>query len=268
MAIWDRILEWVIGYGGRAIGAAITLVLGYLAARLLRRVVRRVMSRFEPPPAIISFVSRLVYVAVLLFAVVAALSRFGVETTSFVAVLGAGSFAVGFALQGALSNFAAGVLILILRPFGVGDYVEVAGVGGTVKDIQLFSTVLATPDNVKVLVPNARVYGDTIKNYAGYETRRLDLSVGIGYDASIDRAIEVASTLLAADSRVLADPPPQVLVSQLGDSSVDLTLRMWVERSDFWPVRHELTRRIKSAFDEHGIEIPFPQRVVHLRREP
>ena len=180
MNIWDRIVDWVVTYGGQLLGAVVTLIIGYVLARISRRLILRLLKRADTPPAITSFVSRMTFIAILVFAVIASLAKFGIQTTSFVAVLGAASFAIGFALQGSLSNFAAGVLILLLRPFKVGDFIEVAGIAGSVRDIQLFTTILATSGNVKVLVPNGKIFGDTIKNYAGYETRRLDVSIGIG----------------------------------------------------------------------------------------
>ena len=263
MNIWDRIVGWVVSYGGQLLGAVVTLIVGYVLARISRRVVLRLLKRAETPPAITSFVSRVSFIVIIVFAVIASLAKFGVQTTSFVAVLGAASFAVGFALQGSLSNFAAGVLILLLRPFKVGDFIEIAGVKGSVRDIQLFTTVLVTPDNVKVLVPNGKIFGDTIKNYAGYETRRLDVSVGIGYSVPIDKALSVALGVLEADDRILTEPAPQVLVSDLADSSVNLVLRAWVDGANYGGVLSDLKRCIKEAFDEHGIEIPFPQRVIH-----
>ena len=266
MTVWDRIVNWMISYGGQIAGALVILVVGWVGGRLARRIVRRLLTRSKVAPAVTAFCAQLSFMTILVVAVIASLARFGVETTSFVAILGAAGFAIGFALQGALSNFAAGVLLLIQRPFRIGDFVEAAGVTGTVRDIQLFTTILATPDNVKVIVPNGKIYGETIRNYAGYDTRRLDLGVGIGYGASIEKASAVAMTLMQDDDRILKEPVPQVLVGELADSSVNLTLRMWVAGSDYWDVRFDLTRSVKQAFDREGIEIPFPQTVVHLER--
>ncbi|MCK4570689.1 mechanosensitive ion channel [Candidatus Bipolaricaulota bacterium] len=263
MDIWDRIVDGVITYGGQLLGAVVTLIVGYILAKISRRVILRLLKRRETPPAITSFVSRMSFIAIIIFAVIASLAKFGVQTTSFVAVLGAASFAIGFALQGSLSNFAAGVLILLLRPFKVGDFIEIAGVTGSVRDIQLFTTVLATPDNVKVLVPNGKILGDTIRNYGGYETRRLDVHIGIGYSVSIEKALSVAYEVLGADDRILTEPAPQVLVTDLADSSVNLVLRAWVNRANYGTVLSDLKRCIKEAFDENSIEIPFPQMVIH-----
>ena len=263
-SLLERLTEWGVAYGSQILGAIAILVAGFIGARIARRVIRRVLVKTDIPPAVVSFVERLTYVAIIVFAVVASLARFGVQTTSFVAILGAASFAIGFALQGSLANFAAGILILILRPYKLGDFISAAGQKGTVKDIQLFNTVLATPDNVKVLVPNGKIFGDTITNYSVFDTRRLDLNVGIGYSSSIQKAQEVLLRLANEDKRILADPEPQVVVTELGDSSVNLLLRAWVNRSDFWPVKCDLTYRIKEAFDKEDIEIPFPQHVVHM----
>jgi len=261
--MWDRIVEWIVAYGGQALGAIATLVIGYLVARLARRLMRRWLAKTELAIALQRFVTQITYVGILVFAIVASLARFGIQTTSFVAIIGAGGFAIGFALQGSLANFASGVLLLVLRPFKIGDYVEAGGVSGIVKDIQLFTTILATPDNVKVMVPNAQIYGGVIRNYNAYDTRRIDLAVGIGYGDSIEEAFAAAHSVMSEDGRVLQDPAPQVMVSELADSSVNLKLRLWVKGDDYWDVLFDLTRSIKETYDKRGIEIPYPQHVIH-----
>jgi small conductance mechanosensitive channel len=260
----DTIIQFAAGYGIRILGAIALLVAGRIAAGFARGSIRRVMVRRSSDPTLTSFASSLAYYLIIVFTVVAALSNFGVQVASFVAVLGAAGFAVGFALQGSLSNFAAGVMLLMFRPFKVGDYVTAGGVSGSVKSIDLFSTTLATPDNVKILVPNGKVFGDTIHNYAGYDTRRVDLLIGIGYSSSIEAARNAIAGLITADERILGDPAPMIVVSELADSSVNLTVRVWVNRDHYWPVKFDLTRQIKETFDAQGIEIPFPQRVVHM----
>jgi small conductance mechanosensitive channel len=250
-------------YGLKVIGAIVILIIGRIGAGIGRGLVRRMLERANTDPAVVSFVGSLTYVLVITVAVLAALAKFGVQTASFVAILGAAGFAVGFALQGSLGNFAAGVLLLVLRPFKVGDYIEGAGVAGTVKEIQMFTTVLSTPDNVKILVPNGKLFGDIIKNVSAYETRRVDLVIGIGYSSDIQKAWDVMMDLIKQDERILPDPAPQIAVSELADSSVNFVVRPWVKREDYWSVRFDLTRRIKERFDREGIEIPFPQRVVH-----
>jgi len=260
----QQIMFYLTTYGINVIGAVIILILGRIAAGIGRNVAGRLLERAKIDPAIVSFVRSLSYVLILVFAVLAALAKFGIQTASFVAILGAAGFAVGFALQGSLANFAAGVLILALRPFKMGDYIIGAGEAGTVKEISLFTTVLSTPDNVKILIPNGKLFGDVIKNVSAYDTRRVDLVVGIGYGSDIQKAYEVISRLIKEDSRILSDPTPQIAVSELADSSVNFVIRPWVKSSEYWPVKFDMTRKIKEAFDANGIEIPFPQRVVHM----
>jgi small conductance mechanosensitive channel len=251
-------------YGLKVLGAIIILILGRIAAGIGRQIARRMLEKTKTDNAIVSFVGTLTYVVILTFAVLAALAKFGIQTASFIAILGAAGFAIGFALQGSLANFAAGVLILALRPYKTGDYIEGAGVAGTVKDIQLFTTVLATPDNVKIMIPNGKLFGDVIKNISGYDTRRVDLVIGIGYTSSIPKAFEVITKVLKEEKRILTDPAPQIAVSELADSSVNLIVRPWVKKEDYWGVKFDITRNIKEALDENGIEIPFPQRAVHM----
>lgn len=263
-SITKQVMILITTYGLQVIGAVVILILGRIAAGIGRRLLEKVLIRARQDPSIVSFVGNLAYILILTFAALAALAKFGIQTASFIAVLGAVGFAVGFALQGSLANFAAGVLILVLRPFRVGDFIEAAGAAGTVKEIQLFTTVLATPDNIKIMVPNGKIYGDVIKNVSSYETRRLDLAIGIGYGSSIPRAMEILADLLKNEPRILPDPAPQIAVAELADSSVNLVVRPWVKNADYWGTRFDLTRRIKEAFDENDIEIPFPQRVVHM----
>lgn len=263
-SVVDRLVTFATAYGLRVIGAIVILIIGRIAAGIARKMVRKLLDKYKIDPTIVSFAGSLIYVLILVFAVVAALSKFGVQTASFIAVLGAAGFAVGFALQGSLANFAAGVLILVFRPYKVGDYIDAAGVAGTVKEIKLFTTYLATPDNVKIMVPNGKVYGDIIKNYSTHDTRRVDLAVGISYGSSIQKAMEVVMNLTREDERILSDPPAQIAVSEMADSSVKFVVRPWVRKEDYWSVKFDLTRKIKEAFDAHNIEIPFPQRVVHM----
>ncbi|MBN2125817.1 MAG: mechanosensitive ion channel [Deltaproteobacteria bacterium] len=260
----DQVNVFLATYGLKVIGAILILIVGRIGARIGQNIVKKVLVRAKTDEAVVSFVGNLAYILILTVAVLAALAKFGIQTASFVAILGAAGFAIGFALQGSLANFAAGVLILVLRPFKTEDYIEGAGIAGSVKRIDLFTTELATPDNVKILVPNGKLFGDIIKNWSGYDTRRIDLVIGIGYASDIQKAYEVMMGLIKADSRILSDPEPRIAVSELADSSVNFVVRPWVKRDDYWDVRFDLTRTIKEAFDENGIEIPFPQRVVHM----
>ncbi|MEZ4388893.1 MAG: mechanosensitive ion channel [Candidatus Krumholzibacteriia bacterium] len=251
-------------YGLKVVGAIVILIIGRIVAGSVRRGVRKLGNARGWDKSLVSFLASLIYFFTMAFVGVAVLGTFGVQTASIVAVLGAASFAVGLALQGSLANFAAGVMILLFRPFKVGDYVEVGGVAGSVKSIAIFSTIMATPDNVRIEVPNGKIYGDIIKNYGGYDTRRIDLVVGVGYGDDLGQAIKVITEVVHKDSRILAEPAPQIAVAELADSSVNLVVRPWVNGADYWDCRFDLTRGIKEALDAHGIEIPFPQRTVTM----
>lgn len=265
--VTEQVYLFATNYGIKIIGAILILILGRIAAGIARKLVGRVLTRMKTDESIISFVRSLIYTLVIVFAVIAALSKFGVETASFVAILGAVGFAIGFALQGSLSNFAAGILVLVFKPYRIGDFIDAAGTMGTVKEIRLFNTILASPDNIKVIVPNSKIYGDVIKNITGYDTRRIDMVFGIGYSSSIPKATEILMRLMKEDERVLQEPAPMVAVSELADSSVNFVVRPWVKREDYWAVKFDITEKAKKEFDAAGIEIPFPQRSVHMVRE-
>lgn len=251
-------------WGLQLIGAIAVLVIGRWIAGWARRLVMRVMARGDVDATLVPFVAGMVYYLILAFVAVAALGMVGVQTASMVAVLGAAGLAVGLALQGTLSNFAAGVMLLIFRPFRVGDYIEAGGTAGTVSSVGLFATTLNTPDNVRIVVPNGTVYGNTIKNYAANETRRNDMVVGISYDDDIGQAIDAVRQVLHNDPRVLTDPAPVVAVSGLGDSSVDIVVRPWCKKEDYWDLRFHLTQALKEQLEAAGCSIPYPQRDVHL----
>lgn len=256
-------MDAIVPLGLNILGALAILILGRIIAGVASRMVKRAMDRAKVDQTVTLFVSRMASVVVIVFAVVAALAKFGIQTTSFVAILGAAGFAIGMALQGSLGNFASGIMIIMFRPFGVGHTIEAGGIIGTVEEIRLFTTVLKTPDGIQVTVPNGRIFGDTIKNFSANATRRIDVLVGIAYDAGIGEAVEAAKAVMKEDDRVLSDPEPQVFVTDLGDSSVNLSVRCWVKGSDFWQTKCDLTQKIKERFDNKDIEIPFPQRVVH-----
>jgi small conductance mechanosensitive channel len=264
----QTVVTLVSTWGLQVIGALAVLIVGRIVAGALRRATRRALERGQVDAVLVPFFASGVYYLTLVAVVIAVLSLFGIETTSLIAVLGAAGLAVGLAWQGTLSNFAAGVMLLIFRPFRVGDYVEVAGTAGSVREVGIFSTVLHTPDNVKITIPNSSVYGDTIKNYSANDTRRNDLVIGISYDDDIARAIETIRKVLAGDSRVLDDPESTVAVAELGDSSVNLVVRPWCAGGDYWPLRFDLTRKLKEELEAAGCSIPYPQRDVHLHPEP
>jgi len=262
----QTVVTLVSTWGLQVIGALAVLLVGRVVAGWLRRTVRRALERAEVDAVLVPFLSNGLYYLTLAAVVIAVLSLFGIETTSLIAVLGAAGLAVGLALQGTLSNFASGVMLLLFRPFKVGDFVEVGGVAGSVQEIGIFSTQLHTPDNVKITIPNSAVYGQTIKNYSANDTRRNDLVIGISYDDDIARAIQTIRQILAADSRVLEDPEPVVAAADLADSSVNLVVRPWCAGSDYWPLRFDLTRKIKEELEAAGCSIPYPQRDVHLHQ--
>lgn len=263
----QTIVTVVSTWGLQVLGALAVLIVGRVIAGSLRRLTRRSLERAELDPVLVPFFANGVYYLTLAAVVIAVLSLFGIETTSLIAVLGAAGLAVGLALQGTLSNFASGVMLLIFRPFKVGDYVEVAGTAGSVQEIGIFSSMLHTPDNVKITIPNSAVYGQMIKNYSANDTRRNDLVIGISYGDDIARAIETIRQILAADSRVLDDPESIVAVADLADSSVNLVVRPWCAGGDYWPLRFDLTRKIKEELEAAGCSIPYPQRDVHLHQE-
>jgi small conductance mechanosensitive channel len=262
----ETVVELTSTWGLKVIGAIVLLIVGRIVCGAIRRAMRRALERTSIDDTLVPFLSSLVYYLALAVVVIAVLNLFGIQTASVIAVFAAAGLAIGLAMQGTLSNFAAGVMLLIFRPFRVGDYVEVAGTAGSVQEIGIFSSVLHTPDNVKITVPNSAIYGDTVKNYSANETRRNDLVIGISYDDDIARAIETIQGILSADSRVLEDPAPVIAVSELGDSSVNLVVRPWCAGSDYWPLRFDLTRRIKEQLEAAGCSIPYPQQDVHMHQ--
>ena len=251
-------------YGLRVVAAIVVLIVGRWIAKGLTNVLDRLMSKKDIDPTIISFVKSLTYIALLVFVVLAALGQLGIQTTSFIAVIGAAGLAIGLALQGSLSNFAAGFLMIIFRPFKVGDYIEGAGVAGTVEAIQIFTTQLKTPDNKTVIIPNAKMTGDNITNYTMKGTRRVDMVFGIGYGDDIDKAKNILNDLVAQEDRILDDPPVKIAVVELADSSVNFVVRPWVKSDDYWDVYFEFTENVKKRFDAEGVSIPFPQQDVHM----
>jgi small conductance mechanosensitive channel len=260
----NMVVTLVSTWGLQVIGALAVLIIGRWIAGRIRKGVGRALEKTGTDATLVPFFSSFAYYIVIAVVVIAVLNLFGVQTTSLIAVLGAAGLAVGLALQGTLSNFAAGVMLLGFRPFRVGDYVDIAGTAGSVSEIGLFTVTLNTPDNVRIIVPNSAVYGQTISNYAANATRRNDLLIGISYGDDISKAISTIEGILAADSRVLKDPAPVVATSELADSSVNIVVRPWCAKEDYWALRFDLTRQIKEGLEAAGCSIPFPQRDVHL----
>lgn len=264
----DQVTEILTTYGLEVLGAIAILVVGWILAGWARSGTRRALNRVRwMDDTVRPIFAAMVGYLVMAITLIAVLNQFGVQTASIIAVLGAAGLAVGLALQGTLSNVAAGVMLLFLRPFKVGDYVEAGGASGTVKEVGLFNTELSTPDNVYIVVPNSAIFSQEISNYSRYATRRLDIPVGVAYDADLTKAMDVLTATLAADGRALPDPAPQVMVLELGDSAITLNLRFWVNAADLWPCKWAMNKAVKEALDAAGIEIPFPQRVLHMKTD-
>lgn len=258
--------ELLLQYGVNIISALLILIIGNWVVKAIANGVANVMGKKGLDKAVVDFVHTFVRYLLFIIVLIAALGRLGVQTASVVAVIGAAGLAVGLALQGSLSNFAAGVLIVAFRPFKSGDYVEVAGVAGSVDSIQIFSTVLKTPDNKMVVVPNGAIISSPITNYSRHDTRRIDYVVGVSYNADLQKTKQVLADVLAKEPRLLTTPEPTIGVVELADSSVNLVVRPWVRTADYWAVYFDLLQAMKEALDEAGIEIPFPQMDVHVNK--
>jgi len=259
------LIALIIDYALDMVGAVLLLIAGWIVAGWVQKHTARMLGAVERVDAtLLSFVTQLVRYSILILVMVAVLAQFGVQTTSIIAVLGAAGLAVGLALQGTLANIAAGVLLLFLRPFKIGEYIDAGGIAGTVREIGLFATEFESYDGIFVMVPNSQLASAAITNYSRLPTRRLDLVIGISYGDNMNQAMTVLNDLLINDDRILKDPAHQVLVKELADSSVNLNLRCWTNRQNYWSLLFDLTKQAKESLDEHGISIPFPQRDVHL----
>jgi small conductance mechanosensitive channel len=273
---WNSIIEFlksngidsstVVALGKNIVVALVIFYVGRIAISLVVRGLRKLMQRQEVDKTLETFVCNLVRMALMVVVIIAAISALGIETTSFIAIFGAAGLAIGLALQGSLSNFAAGVLIVLFRPYRVGNYVEAAGVSGTIEQVQILTTILVTPDNKQVVVPNSQIMNSIITNYSAKDTRRVDMVVGVSYSDDLDKVRKTLEQLVAADDRILADPACTIAVSQLADSSVNFVVRPWVKAADYWGVTFDLTEAIKKRFDQEGISIPFPQQDVHVHK--
>jgi small conductance mechanosensitive channel len=265
---WDEAMVFLktsaLEFGVNLVTAIVIFYVGRLGVRLITRGLRKVMISQEVDKTLVSFVTNLISMILLVIVVIAAVGALGIQTTSFIAILGAAGLAVGLALQGSLSNFASGVLIIIFRPYKVGDFIEGAGIAGVVVDVQILTTVLKTGDNKQIIVPNSQIMGGIITNYSANDTRRVDMVVGVSYEDDLDKVRSTIEELIAAEDRILDDPAPTIAVSELADSSVNFVVRPWVNTADYWGVMFDLTEAIKKRFDKDGISFPFPQQDVHL----
>lgn len=256
----DLLLPWAIKIGL----AALIFVVGRWAAKLATNNIDRMMKKAGVDATLTHFLHNVIYAALLIAVIIAAVDQLGIETTSFLAILGAAGLAVGLALQSSLSNFSSGIMLILFRPFKVGDFVEAGGTTGTVEQINVFNTVMTTGDNREIIVPNAQVFGGTITNFSAKATRRIDLVIGIGYDDNIAKARQIIEDILSADQRILKEPAPVILVMDLGASSVDLAVRPWVRKEDYSATRGDLLEHIKTGLEEGGCSLPYPQQDIHL----
>ncbi len=264
----ETLVPVVVDHGLSVLGAIIILIAGFIVAKwAAKKVAKRAGESESIDDTLVPVIAQITRIFIIIVTILAVLGQFGVETTSIVAVIGASALAVGLALQGTLSNVASGVMLLVLRPFKVGDAVNIGGTMGVVDAIGLFTTELHSFDNIGISMPNSRVWGSEIQNLNRFDTRRVDMVFGIGYGDDMDKAIRIIREIIDEDERVLKEPEPLIAISNLGDSSVDITVRPWTHRSNVWPLRFDITKKIKERFDANGVSIPFPQRDVHLFRE-
>lgn len=263
----EIVVHYASLYGVKLFFALVVFLIGKRIARMLTNVAVKAMKKGDVDRELIGFIDGLIYWGLIVIVVIAALGQLGIQTASFIAILGAAGLAVGLALQGSLSNFAAGVLIVILRPFNVGNYVEMAGTAGTVVRINIFTTELLTGDNKQIIIPNSRVLDSNIVNFSSTGTRRIDMVFGIGYSDDIDKAKDILRNIIDNDKRVLKDKDARIAVSELGESSVNFVVRPWVNSADYWDVLFDMNAEVKRRFDAEGISIPFPQRDVHIIKD-
>lgn len=262
--LWAQVQDIGVVWGLKVIAAIAIFIIGRWVAMGVRKGVHRVMEKTATDPIIVGFVGSISYIALLAFVIIAALGQLGIQTTSFIAILGAAGLAIGLALQGSLANFAAGFLMIMFRPFRVGDFIEGAGVAGVVESIQIFTTTMKTGDNKTIIIPNAKLSGDNIINYSAKPTRRVDMTVGVAYDADLSNVRDVLKDIISKESRIHADPEPLIAVAELADSSVNLVVRVWTDTGDYWAVMFAMNETIKNRFGAEGIGIPFPQRDLHI----
>lgn len=269
-AAWNFITknqDLILSFSLKLVVAILIFYVGRWVALGISRLVGKALILRQVDRAVVSFLTSIVYAGVLIAFALIALSHLGIQTASFLAILGAAGLAIALALQGSLSNFASGVLIIVFRPFKSGDFVEVAGISGVVQRIDMFQTIFRTSDNKKIIVPNSQVTGGPIINYSAEKTRRVDLTIGISYDSDLRLAKQILQEIVSADARIKTEPAPVIAVSALADSSVQLVLRPWVDSTNYWPVYWDVLEQIKLRFDAAGIEIPFPQMSLHMKAD-
>ena len=266
-SIIPKLQEWITFYGIKIIAALIIFIVGRWIARIIRNVVEKMLVKNKVESTLVAFTCNITYALLMTIIIIATLNQLGIQTTSLIAIIGAATLAIGLALQGSLANFAAGVLLIIFRPFKAGDFVECGGTSGAVEHISIFTTQLKSPDNKEIIIPNAKVMGDNIVNYSTKDTRRVDLVIGVSYGDDLQKVRQVLEDILSKNDKVLKDPAPTIGVLELADSSVNFAVRPWVKTGDYWGVYFDLTENIKKRFDAESISIPFPQHDVHLFKQ-
>lgn len=262
--LWETARTLGLDFAMKVLMALIIFFVGRMIARIATKGLRKAIQSREVDKILESFACNFVYWVLMIFVIIAAINQIGVQTTSLIAIMGAAGLAIGLALQGSLANFAAGVLIVMFRPYRVGDFIEAAGISGTVLQVQILTTILKTGDNKQIIVPNGQIMGSIITNYSANDTRRVEMTIGVSYDDDLDKVRSTLKELVNADDRILKDPECLIAVSELADSSVNFIVRPWVNRADYSSVKFGLTEAIKKRFDKEGISFPFPQQDVHL----
>ncbi|MBF7072006.1 mechanosensitive ion channel [Glaciecola sp. MH2013] len=259
--------DFIIPFAINLVMALVIYVVGKFVVKILVSTFKKVMAKSKYDEMLVSFLGNILNALLMIFVIIAALGQLGVDTTSFAAIIAAAGLAIGLSLQGSLQNFAAGVMLLVFRPFKKGDFIDAGGVAGSVVSIGVFSTIMSTPDNKEIIVPNGNIYGGNITNFSAKDTRRVDMKFGIGYGDDLLKAKKVLEEMVGADDRILAEPAPTVAVAELGDSSVNFVVRPWVNSGDYWGVMFDFTEAVKLRFDQEGISIPFPQMDVHVQKQ-
>jgi small conductance mechanosensitive channel len=262
--LWQTVQTLGLGFGMKAMMALVIFFVGRMIARLVTKGLHNVMQSQKVDKILETFVCNLAYWTLMIFVIIATINQIGVQTTSLIAIMGAAGLAIGLALQGSLANFAAGVLIIMFRPYRVGDFVEAAGIAGVVLQVQILTTILKTGDNKQIIVPNGQIMNSIITNFSAHDTRRVEMTVGVSYDDDLDKVRSTIQDLVNADERILKDPECLIAVSELADSSVNFIVRPWVNTADYSSVKFDLTEAIKKRFDKEGISFPFPQQDVHI----
>ena len=263
----EKMIEALSLYGIKIIAAVVIIVVGLWVSKIIKNCFLKTLHKKKVDPTLVGFLASMLHGGLVIFVVISAISKLGVQTTSFVAVIGAAGLAVGLALQGSLSNFAAGILLILFKPFKVGNFVKAGGEAGVIVEVGILTTEMKTPDNVQIIIPNSTIMGSAITNVSAHPTRRIDMTLGVGYDDDLNKAKQIMEDLLAADERVLKDPVATIAVAKLGDSSVEFVIRPWVNSADYWSVKFDFTKAVKEKFDAEGISIPYPQSDVHVFQE-